>query len=465
MKTCKEFRDVLFVLILAVVSDGFADDAAPRKLPAKSRPPNIVLVVIDDLGWMDLACQGNRLIETPHLDRLATQGMRFTDAYSAAPVCSPTRAALMTGKSPARLRITNHIPDRPQFTPADAKLLPAEMRNHLPLAEVTVAERLQAAGYATGFFGKWHLAGNGDESLYPDRQGFDVNLGGCALGGPPTFFDPYGIPTLPNRRKGEYLPDRLVDEAAQFLRTQRDRPFFLCLWTYTVHWPMEAPQKLLDKYADRKGRGLNDTRFGAMVEAMDAAVGRLLMELDRLELTNDTLLVFTSDNGGFAGVSDNRPLRESKGHLYEGGIRVPLIVRWPGVVKPGTICNVPVISMDFFPTLLDAAGVPYVAKEAPDGQSLVPLLKQAGSLNRDAIFFHYPNYAWHRSNRLGSAIRSGPYKLIEYFDDNSIELFNLADDLSETHNLAVEKPELASKLRNQLAAWRDESEAAMPVPK
>jgi arylsulfatase A-like enzyme len=414
---------------------------------------------------MDLACQGNRLVETPHLDRLAAQGMRFTDAYAAAPVCSPTRAALLTGKSPARLRITNHIPDRPQFTPPAAKLLPAAMLDHLPLQEVTLAERLKAAGYATGFFGKWHLAGRGDPSLYPDRQGFDVNLGGCAFGGPPTYFDPYGIPTLPNRRPGEYLPDRLVDEASQFLRAHRDRPFFLCLWTYTVHWPMEAPRALLDKYTDRHGRGLNDSRYGAMIEAMDAAIGRLLTELERLELTNNTLIVFTSDNGGFAGVSDNRPLRAAKGHLYEGGIRVPLIVRWPGVVQPATTCDVPVISMDFYPTLLEAAGVPRIATEAPDGESLMPLLKRTGRLARDAIFFHYPNYAWHGSNRLGSAIRSGPYKLIEHFDDDSVELFKLTDDLGETHNLAGQLPELATKLRSRLVAWRQETGAAMPVRK
>ncbi len=432
---------------------------------ARSGPTNIVFILIDDLGWMDLACQGNRLVETPHLDRLAQQGMRFTDAYAAAPVCSPTRAAILTGKSPARLHITNHIPDRPQFTPPDAKLLPAATLDHLPLEKVTLSERLRDAGYATGFFGKWHLAGSGDESLYPGRQGFHLNVGGCAFGGPPTYFDPYGIPTLPNRRKGEYLPDRLVDEASQFMQAQRDRPFLLCLWTYTVHWPMEAPQALLDKYADRKGRGLNDTRYGAMIEAMDAAVGRLLAEIDRLELTNDTLLIFTSDNGGFAGVSDNRPLRESKGHLYEGGIRVPLIVRWPGVVQPATTCDVPVISMDFYPTLLDAARVPREKTEAPDGESLLPLLRRTGPLARDAIYFHYPNYAWHRSNRLGSAIRSGQYKLIENFADDSVELYNLENDLSETHNLASEMPELAAKLRNRLAGWRQESAAAMPVQK
>lgn len=435
----------------------------PAEVFARSGPPNIVFILIDDLGWMDLACQGNRLVETPHLDRLAAQGMRFTDACSAAPVCSPTRAAIMTGKSPARLRITNHIPDRPQFTPPDARLLSAEMLDHLPLQEVTLAERLRAAGYATGFFGKWHLAGNGTPALYPDRQGFDLNIGGCSFGGPPTFFDPYGIPTLTDRQKGEYLPDRLVDEASQFLRDHVDHPFFLCLWTYTVHWPMEAPQALLEKYADRKGPGLNDTRYGAMIEAMDTAVGRLLAELDRLELTSDTLLVFTSDNGGFSGVSDCRPLRESKGHLYEGGIRVPLIIRWPGVVEPATTCEVPVISMDFYPTLLEAAGVPLKKNEAPDAESLLPLLKRSGTLARDAIFFHYPNYAWHRSNRLGSAIRTEQYKLIEYFDDNSVELYDLRNDIGETKNLAAEMPQLAKTLQSRLAEWRLESAAAMPV--
>ena len=396
--SCRTVIEKALALAASFLIAGFPTDTL-----ARSGPPNIVFVLIDDLGWMDLACQGNRLVETPHLDRLAAQGMRFTDAYAAAPVCSPTRAALLTGKSPARLRITNHIPDRPQFTPRDAKLLPAAMLDHLPLPEVTLAERLKAAGYATGFFGKWHLAGHGDPTLYPDRQGFDVNLGGCALGGPPTYFDPYGIPTLPNRRRGEYLPDRLVDEASQFLRAQRDRPFFLCLWTYTVHWPMEAPQALLDKYADRKGRGLNDSRFGAMVEAMDAAIGRLLTELDRLELTRRHAARVHFRQRGLRWRFGQPSAARAKGHLYEGGIRVPLIVRWPGVIQPATTCDVPVISMDFYPTLLEAAGVPRIAAEAPDGESLMPLLKRTGPLARDAIFFHYPNYAWHGSNRLGSA--------------------------------------------------------------
>ena len=435
----------------------------PFVAQAESRQPNIVFILIDDLGWMDLACQGNDLVDTPVIDRLARQGMRFTDAYAAAPVCSPTRGAIMTGQAPARLRITNHIPDRPQFTPDNAELLPAPMLDHLPLDHVTIAERLKQAGYATGFFGKWHLCGGGRgrREQFPDRQGFDVNFGGCGYGGPPTFFDPYRIPTLRDRREGEYLPDRLADEAIQFMDDNRNGPFCVFLWNYTVHWPMEAPQPLLDKYKSRTGPGLNDTRYGAMIDAMDTAVGRVLEELDRLELRNDTVVVFTSDNGGFAGVADNRPLRAAKGHLYEGGIRVPLIVRWPGVVQPGTTCSEPVISMDFYPTLLDVAGADPQA--SLDGVSLMPLLKGKAMLDRDAIYFHYPNYAWHRSNRLGSAVRSGRYKLIERFDDGSVELYDLTADLSERNNLATEMPARADKLRSMLTSWRDETGAAMPV--
>ena len=446
------------VLCCFIVAAGRADSVL-----AAERAPNIVFILIDDLGWMDLACQGNKLVETPHIDRLMKQGMRFTSAYAAAPVCSPTRAAILTGRSPARLQITNHTPDRSSFTPDDALLLPATMCEHLPTEEVTIAERLRAAGYATAFLGKWHLSGGGrgKPEFEPTRQGFDVNIGGCGYGGPPTFFDPYGIPNLPDRREGEYLPDRLADEAITYMRKHRDDPFMLFLWNYTVHWPMEAPQKLLDKYADRKGRGLNDTRYGAMIEAMDAAVGRVLAELDSLELADDTLVVFTSDNGGFAGVSDNRPLRAAKGHLYEGGIRVPMAVRWPGVVKPGTTCEAPVISTDFFPTLLDVARLKPNDDVSLDGASIMPLLR-GETIERDAIYFHYPNYAWHRSNRLGGAIRAGRYKLIERFDDGSLELFDLDRDLSERENLAESMPQKAAELQQKLAAWRKAVGAQMP---
>ncbi len=242
----------------------------------------------------------------------------------------------------------------------------------------------------------------------------------------------------------------------------REKPFLIFLWNYAVHWPMEAPAGLVEKYASRKGPGLRDHRYGAMIEALDAAIGRILANLDELGLTDRTLVVFTSDNGGYSGVADNRPLRQGKGYLYEGGVRVPLIVRWPGVVKPRSVCDTPVISMDFYPTLLEAAGLSTEGVGALDGESLMPLLRQTGRLERDAIYFHYPNYAWHRSNRLGGAIRSGRYKLIERFDDGSVELYDLADDIGERRDLSKRFPGKATELLRRLKEWRKETGAAMP---
>lgn len=430
--------------------------------------PNIVFILIDDLGWMDLRVQGNQAVHTPNIDKLAGEGMRFTNAYAAAPVCSPTRAAILTGQSPARLAYTNHAPDRKSFIPDDPVLLPASMHEHLPAEKVTLAERLKAEGYATAFMGKWHLSGGGDgkPEYEPTAQGFDINIGGCGFGGPPTFFDPYRIPHLPPRKEGEYLPDRLADEAISFMgeRAKDAQPFFLCLWNYTVHWPMEAPKALLEKYADHKGPGLNDSRYGAMIEAMDAATGKVVASLDKLGLREDTLVVFTSDNGGYGGVADNRPLRDAKGDLYEGGIRVPLIVRWPGVVKAESVQDTPVVSMDFFPTLLDAAGVklPTTESDELDGTNLMPILRGTAPLESRALYFHYPNYAWHRSNRLGGAIREGRWKMIERFDTGQLELFDLEADISEKTDIASSKPELARKLAGELRAWRQKVNARMP---
>lgn len=431
--------------------------------------PNIVLIMADDLGWMDLHCQGNKRVDTPHIDALAKQGMRFTNAYAAAPVCSPTRAAMMTGMAPARLRLTNHISNR-DFTPKDATLLPASTLKHLPLEHVTIAERLKKSGYATGFLGKWHLAGQpkaqgkGLTQFYPEHQGFDLNLGGCAHGGPPSYFDPYRIHNLPNRKKGEYLPDRLADEAIRFIREKKDKPFFLTLWNYTVHWPMEAPKKLIEKYQKRLGRNLKDARYGAMIEAMDASIGRILSSLEKMSLTKKTLVIFTSDNGGFSGVADNRPLRSGKGYLYEGGIRVPLIVRWPGVVKSGSLCKEPVISMDFFPTFLEVTGLKENGKSALDGISLMPLLRGKKVSSR-ALYFHYPNYAWHSNNRLGGAIREGKHKLIVRYGNEPLELYDLEKDLSEKNNLAEKLPERAATMKEKLYQWLKATGATMPVKK
>ncbi len=434
--------------------------------PAASRP-NILFILIDDMGWMDLGCQGNRHLRTPNIDRFATEGMRFTDAYAPAPVCSPTRAALMTGHSPARLHLTNHLPHQDRFTPEKSKLLPAEMRDHLPLEYTTIAERLRdEAGYATAFIGKWHLYKGREEKFAAQAQGFDINIGGCSYGGPPTFFDPYRIPFLKDRREGEYLPDRLADETITFMRQQvkAKKPFYVALWNYTVHWPMEAPGPLLEKYKSRTGPGLNDTRYGAMIEAMDQSFGKLLAKLDELGLRDNTLVIFTSDNGGFSGVADNRPLRAGKGYLYEGGIRVPLMVRWPGVIEPGRESAEPVISMDFSPTLLEIAGVSGRQQVASDGTSLVGLFQGRQHLRRDAIYFHYPNYAWHGDNRLGAAIRRGAYKLIRNYDDQSVELYNLVEDMSEKEDLAAAQPGLAHSLDRQLGRWLEKTGAAMPRP-
>ena len=436
--------------------------------------PNILMIMVDDLGWMDLRCQGNQRLTTPNLDRLAKQGMRFTDAYAAAPVCSPTRAAVLTGLSPATLQITNHIPDQKRFIPDDSSLLPAAMKNYLDTKHTTIAEVLKSKGYATGFFGKWHLAGErkpkqkgmGDLKYYPEKHGFDVNLGGCSVGGPFSFFDPYNLHNLPPRKKGEYMPDRLADEVIRFMKEQssNEKPFLALLWNYTVHWPMEAPKKLLDKYRDRKDLGKLDFRYAAMIEAMDASMGKIFAALDELEIADETLVVFTSDNGAYGGVSDMKPLRAAKGYLYEGGLRVPLIIRWPGKIKGGTTCNTPVISMDFFPTFLDACGFD-AAKHKTEGESLLPLLKKSGSLNRKSVFFHYPNFAFHKKNRLGSAIRKGDYKLIERLDDRSIELYHLKSDLGEKKNIAKDKPKLASEMLAELRQWRKKTGAALPIKK
>lgn len=430
--------------------------------------PNILFILIDDMGWMDLGCQGNKNLKTPNIDRFASEGMRFTDAYAPAPVCSPTRAALMTGYSPARLHLTNHLPHQDRFTPEKSKLLPAEMRDHLPLEATTIAERLRdEAGYATAFIGKWHLYKGREEEYAAQFQGFDINIGGCSYGGPPTFFDPYRIPFLKDRKKGEYLPDRLADETISFMRQQvkAKKPFYVALWNYTVHWPMEAPEEFVAKWADKPKVGYNHKVYPAMLETMDLAIARVLEELNTLEIEEETFVVFTSDNGPFGGVGDARPLRADKGHLYEGGIRVPLIVRWPGRVAAGKVSGEPVILTDFYPTLLEVAGL-RTRKEYPgDGESLLPLLTGKGAMKRDAIFWHYPNFAFHRDNRLGSAVRMGDYKLLEFFEDDVVELYNLRKDLGERNNLVGKEPDRAAAMRKSLDRWRQESGAKMPRPR
>lgn len=476
LRTVARLAGFAWVLLIGCGTPTRPPATPPATPPA--RPPNIVLILVDDLGWMDLAVQGNPLVETPNIDRLAAEGMRFTDAYAAAPVCSPTRAAIITGQSPARLGITNHITgDQAQFEPPGATLRAADMLNHLDVGYETIAERLKEAGYATGFFGKWHLSGTADEmettepSRRPEHQGFDVNVGGTAFGGPPSFFDPYRNPTIEDRKAGEFLDDRLADETISFVRANAASPFFVALWPYLVHWPMDAPADLVAKWTARPGftdhgDGLEAAqRYAAQIEALDRAIGRVVAAIDSLGLAGETLIVFTSDNGPYGGVADALPLRAAKGHLYEGGIRVPLVVRWPGRVPAGTVSGVPTVSMDFFPTFLDAAGLAPAPSVPLDGTSLMPVLSGSGDLGREAIFFHYPNYAFHGENRLAGAVREGDYKLIEFYDDGSVELYDLAHDPGETRNLAPEQSARASAMRSRLDDWLAASGARMPTPK
>ncbi|MCH9021932.1 MAG: sulfatase-like hydrolase/transferase, partial [Planctomycetes bacterium] len=347
------------------------------------RRPNVVFFLIDDLGWTDAGCYGSRYFETPHIDQLAKDGMRFTDGYAACAVCSPTRAAVMTGRYPARLGVTDWI--RASFQgsqiPADGKnpsgyvggknrkVLCPKNALWMELEEITIAEVLKKADYTTCYIGKWHL---GFEDWYPDKQGFDYNIGGCDYGHPPSYFDPYerkdglGIPTLSPRKEGEYLTDREADEACRFIREHSDVPFFLYVAHYAVHTPIQGKKELIEKYKAKPPTNQKNPTYAAMVESVDDSVGKIMKTLDELQLRENTVVIFTSDNGGLMGPTHNAPLRAGKGHPYEGGIREPLIVRWPRMVEAGTTCSEPVTSVDYFPTLCEITGVKQPSDRAID---------------------------------------------------------------------------------------------------
>ena len=466
---------------------GLEQQAAAAQRKSKSKKLNFVFFLIDDLGWTDLSCYGSTFYETPNIDRLASQGMRFTDAYAACPVCSPTRGSIMTGKYPARLGITQWIGGPNE---------PTHYRHYLPLEEVTIAEALKQAGYATGFVGKWHLSTRDSDraKYYPDRQGFDINIGGDYSGAPPTYFWPYKkrnrtLETMPpGGAEGEYLTDRLTDESLKFLDANKDRPFLLYLSHYAVHTPIESKQDLTDKYKSKdemlprtdgprfvevygryKTRQIQDNpAYAGMVQSVDESVGRVMNKLAELGVAGNTAVIFMSDNGGLStvareGPTCNLPLRAGKGWLYEGGIREPMIIKWPGVVRPGSVCSEPVTSTDFYPTMLRMAGLPLMPKQHVDGVSMVPLLMGTGNLKRKAIYWHYPHY--HGSgNKPSGAIRAGDYKLIEWYEDNSIELYNLKDDIGEKNDLASRMPEKAAKLRRLLHRWLRQTKATVPTP-
>ena len=467
---------------LRTLSLSAAAVALPRSrlsgAPRKDRP-NVVLVLIDDMGWTDAACYGSRYYETPNIDRLAAGGMKFTNGYAACAVCSPTRAAVMTGRYPARLGVTDWIRSRFQGgkIPADKKNPSgyAGGRNHkvlcprnalwMELDEITIAEALKPAGYTSCHIGKWHL---GPDDQYPDRQGFDYNIGGCDYGQPPSYFDPYKnprqgqIPTIKPRKEGEYLTDREADEAVTFIKKHHKKPFFLYMAHYAVHTPLQARKDLVAKYKAKTPTNQKNPTYAAMVHSVDDALGRIMATLDECGVAGNTLVIFTSDNGGLLGPTNNAPLRAGKGHPYEGGIREPLIVRWPRAVKPGTTCHVPVTSVDYFPTVCEAAGVPLPKDRPIDGESIMPLLAQTGTLKRDAIFWHFPHY---RGGIVPySIIRAGDWKLLKRYDGKTWELFNLKDDLSETTDLAEKHPDVVRRLDARLVAHLKTIGAKMPKP-
>ncbi|MBN2269673.1 MAG: sulfatase [Sedimentisphaerales bacterium] len=470
-------RDFLKSSAAVCLGMPFHSRAAERR--ERGRRPSFVFFLVDDMGWTDAVCYGSSFYETPNIDRLAKTGMRFIQAYAACPVCSPTRASIMSGKYPARLNLTDYL-----IGAKRGKLNPANYIHQLPLEEVTIAETLKEAGYATFFAGKWHL---GPEGFWPEEQGFDVNKGGIDRGGPyggNKYFSPYGNPRLEDGPEGEHLPDRLATETAKFIEAHRDGPFLAYLSFYSVHTPLMARPDLKAKYEEkRKGiqageiwgqEGARKVRlvqehavYAGMIEAMDQAVGKVLDALDRLDLAEDTVVFFMSDNGGLSTSeghpTSNLPLRAGKGWLYEGGIREPMIVRAPGITKAGSTCSEPVISTDFYPTMLELTGLPAKPKQHIDGISFVPLLKGGKSLGRRAIFWHYPHYG-NQGGSPGGAVRAGDYKLIEFYEDGRIELYNLKKDIGEKNNLAEKMPEKADEMLAMLKAWREDVDAQMPTP-
>ncbi|MDP6045484.1 MAG: sulfatase [Phycisphaerae bacterium] len=442
---------------------GAAALAIPNCLRAADAPagdkPNIVFILADDLGWSDVGCYGHPFHETPNIDRLAAGGMRFTDAYAACSVCSPTRASIMTGKYPATLGLTDWIPGLRNS--ARFKLLMPDFIKRLPLEEITIAEMLKAAGYVTGAVGKWHL---GPKGFWPENQGFDVNIGGNHTGTPAGgYFLPNRM-TLKNMKKGDYLTDRLSIEGAKFIEANKDRPFFLYQSYHSVHTPIQAKKAYVEKYKGKKSPdgGRYHPTYAGMIQSLDEGVGRILDQLDKLKLTRNTLVFFMSDNGGLNSVTAVLPLRAGKGHIYEGGIREPMIVRYPKAIKAGATCAEPVSSVDFLPTIMDIAGVKLSHKI--DGLSFASLLKgQKKTLGRKAIYWHHPHYS-PQGGRPASAIRCGAYKLIKLYEGDKIELYNLKDDISEKTDLVEKEPKRTAEMKKMLDAWLKEVKAKFPKP-
>lgn len=460
------------------------------KLDAKS--PNVVFFLVDDLGFMDVGVNNpDTFYETPNIDRLAAGGTNFTNGYAANPVCSPTRYSIMTGRYPSRVDATNF------FSGArSGRFLPAVLHDNMPLSETTIAEAFKQHGYRTMFAGKWHLGPS--EEFWPTKQGFDLNFGGFSRGGPyggKRYFSPYGNPRLDDGPDGEHLPIRLANETANFIRGSRSEPFFAYLAFYSVHTPLMAPESLVQKYQDKAKRlGLDakeafadeeqvwpnpkqprqvrtvqaHATYAAMVESMDRAVGIVLDQLEESGLMDETIICLTSDNGGLStsegSPTSNLPLRGGKGWVYEGGIREAFMIHAPMIDNPPRSCDVPVVSTDFYPTLLELAGLPAIPRQHIDGVSMAPLLKGKAKTTRDAIYWHYPHYS-NQGGFPGGAVRMGDWKLIERYEDGKVHLYNLADDIGERNDVAEDHPDRVAEMRSRLHAWYKDVDAKFLRPK
>jgi len=451
--------------------------------------PNFIFILIDDMGWKDLACCGSPFYQTPNLDQFRDEGIRFTDAYASCPVCSPTRASILTGRYPARVGVTNFIGGHEK-----GKVIGTPYTRYLPLEEKSLARALKSGGYNTWHVGKWHL---GNEPYYPEKHGFDVNVGGCHWGMPSKdYFSPWGMPTLEDGPEGEYLTDRLTDEAIQLVENNDGSPFYMNMCYYSVHTPIQAKQETIEKHRARvKDLGLDkeeefeegdpfpcehkknrrikrrllqsDPVYAAMIDNLDENIGRLLKAVDNAGQAENTVVIFTSDNGGLATAEGsptcNAPLSEGKGWMYEGGTREPLLIRWPGIVQPGSISHKPVTSPDFYPTMLEMAGLDLIPEQHCDGISFLPALKGADDLHREPMFWHYPHYG-NQGGTPGCSVRCGDYKLIEFFEDGKLELYNLDEDESEDHNIAEDSPGKTKELKEMLDDWKADIEAKIPEP-
>ena len=466
-------KSILLITLLVLIA--LKGSGQEHSGPSSSKRPNIIFILADDLGWGELGCYGNTFNETPNLDQLASQGILFSQAYAAAPVCSPTRASIVTGQYPARVGITDVL------VPKSTKYLD-------PASFVTINEALARAGYHTGMIGKWHLdTGFKEREGGPEKHGFDEVIGTetkYIAGG--DYFFPYAkIGTLTEGKEDEFLTDRLSREAVSFIQRKQEDPFFLYLSYYSVHTILDAPQDLVRKYKDKfnakygagqaerffegpdnprhEAEQLDNPYLAAMLERIDAGVGSIMSELKKSGIADNTLLVFFSDNGGSGRVANNAHLRAYKGWLYEGGIRVPLLMRLPGEIKPGSKTDVPVSSIDFYPTFLELAGVGLPENYPIDGISLLPLITKERAPERDTLFWHYPAETGVRKAQASSVIRVGDYKLIEFFQNYRIELYNLKADPEEKENLAEKMPEKKNELLRALNNWREKVSAEEAV--